>query len=131
MLLIRGSFIAEMTTDIIYFLFPRNLLIYGHELFTMRRGLIIFALGVLVLFAFVSFFDYGAILGVMQSANLGYVGAAILVQIMILVLFAARLKIIASKHSGLGFSQAFKTVVVGTFVNLATPISKIGGQPAM
>lgn len=97
----------------------------------MKRELVIFALGIVILFIFISMFDYNAIVSAVQAAHMEYIGAAILIQIAILLTFAIRLKVIATKHSGLSYLDALKATAVGTFINLATPISKFGGQPAM
>ncbi len=108
-----------------------KILIGIHQLIRMKRGFIVFGIGVIVLLVFLSFFDYAEIISVLQTARLSYVLLAALLQIAIILTLAIRLKIIARKYKGLSFLEAVKITTVGMFLNLVTPISKIGGQPAM
>ncbi len=86
-------------------------------------------IGILVLMGVINFFGTGNVLAIMSSADLNVILIAAIIQVIILLLTAARLSFIARKHGPVPFHRAFKGSIVGTFAGMLSPLSRIGGEP--
>lgn len=97
----------------------------------MRKRLVVFLLSVLVMLAAVNFFGLGGAVSVVTGSNYALLLFAVLVQVLIILLYAVRFRAFALKYRKLSLRDAFFISVVGNFVSLVTPVAKVGGQPLM
>ena len=93
----------------------------------MKRRILLFGAGVLLMFLVVSLFGLAEVAAEVVRANLLFVLGAIVLQLAVLGLFAVRLRIIGG--GVLTFGKAFRVAMTGSFVSLVTPVAKIGGEP--
>lgn len=97
----------------------------------MRKRLAIFLASVLLAFLAMNFFGINEVFSVILHSNYSLLFLAILCQTVIMLLYALRFKIIASKYKHLGVKDSIYIATIGSFINTLTPIAKIGGQPFM
>jgi len=95
------------------------------------KGILLF-LGIILLILVMSFFGLGQIINNLLSANIFVVFLALLVQLAILGVLSSRLWYICKKYAVpyVSFSKSMKISIIGWTINMLTPITKIGGEPA-
>lgn len=90
---------------------------------------VLFAIGIVLIAVVVAFFGFQEVINVIVTARLDYIAIAVLLQIVILLLLAARLILLSRKYNHLPFRKAFSISMSGAAVSMITPIAKIGGEP--
>ncbi|RLJ01031.1 MAG: hypothetical protein DRP06_00535 [Candidatus Aenigmatarchaeota archaeon] len=94
------------------------------------KKLIGLLLGIPLFFGVIFFFGGTEILTVLLGVNPYYFGCAVLVQIIIVLLYALRLKLIVSEQGyKIGFGRILKILSAGMAINQLTPIVKAAGEP--
>jgi len=87
-------------------------------------------LGIPLFFGVIFFFGGIKILTVLQGVNLYYFGGAVLVEIIIVLLYTLRLKLIVSEQGyNFGFVRILKILSAGMAINQLTPVVKAAGEP--
>ncbi|MCK4730703.1 MAG: flippase-like domain-containing protein [Candidatus Aenigmarchaeota archaeon] len=87
-------------------------------------------LGIFLFFGVIFFFGGTEILTVLLSVNPYYFGGAVLVQIIIILLYALRLRLIVSEQGyKIGFGRILKILSAGMAINQLTPVVKAAGEP--
>ena len=97
----------------------------------MRRHAILFGASIVLLLATISFFGFDEVVSAIAGSDARLVASAIAIQIVLLLIYAYRLKLIAGKYKRFSFRDAFYTSTIGHFADMITPIEKVGGQPVM
>jgi glycosyltransferase 2 family protein len=97
----------------------------------MRKLILLFLAGIVVMLLSLSLFGIGEVLSIVASCNPFLLLLAIAVQFLIIVLYALRFRIVASKSKKMPLRDTFFITIVGNFMDLITPIAKVGGQPVM
>ncbi|MFC2143210.1 lysylphosphatidylglycerol synthase transmembrane domain-containing protein [Candidatus Aenigmatarchaeota archaeon] len=88
-----------------------------------------FLLGIVLTAVIMSFFGFYEVLGMLLRANMYYVGLAIALHIVTVLILTWRLHIIVRKYKPLSWRKAFRVTFTGLFVNYITPVMKVGGEP--
>ncbi len=97
----------------------------------MKKTAGVFGIGIALLILVVSYFGLGEVASAIETGDMRLIAAAAAVQIIIMLLYAARFKILASKYKRIAFRDAAYITIIGHLMDMLTPIEKIGGQPVM
>ncbi|MBI3190703.1 flippase-like domain-containing protein [archaeon] len=97
----------------------------------MKKRIALFAVSIAVFLYVTSLFGIDAVFSIIVRSNLSYVFMAVICQVVIFALYGLRFKVMSSKYKDMSFKDAFYITVVGNFVNLLSPVVRIGGQPLM
>ncbi len=95
------------------------------------KKLAVFLISIIVMLLTVSFFGINEVLQVLLTSNITLLFFAVVCQLVIIVLYGLRFKIITSKYKKLSVKEAINVATIGNFVSQITPVAKIGGQPLM
>ncbi len=97
----------------------------------MRKRILVFLFSILLALLTISLFGIGDVAFVVANSNISLLAFAAACQTVIMLLYAARFRLVSSKYKKLSFKDALYISTVGNFVSMVTPIARIGGQPLM
>ena len=92
----------------------------------MKKRLLLFVLGILLVLVVVSFFGFEEVVSAVRHANPAYVGAALCLQFAGLLLLGMRQKVLGGGKAS--FRKSFRVAMSGNFVNLIMPGPAVGGE---
>jgi hypothetical protein len=96
----------------------------------MSKKILSMILGIILMYLVFDYIGIQEILNVLYKTNIYYFLAAFGVQIAVFLLMGKRFQFIANKKKKkIGFLTAMKISFIGIFINLVTPILKVGGEP--
>ncbi len=94
------------------------------------KKLIGLLLGIPLFFGVIFFFGGTEVLTILLGVNPYYFGCAVLIQIIIVLLYALRLRLIVSEQGyKIGFGRILKILSAGMAINQLTPVVKAAGEP--
>ena len=106
--------------------------------------LLLFGLGIAVIFSFFYYLGLPEILAVITNADFRFIGLSFLTEALILLLLAFKLQTVvngqgrmkmikgswsAGTFKGIKFAELFKTTIAGLMVSFITPVARLGGEP--
>jgi uncharacterized protein (TIRG00374 family) len=97
----------------------------------MRKRITLFIVSILLVLLTINFFGVEQVFSIILKSNASLLTFALVLQVVIMFLYAVRYKIITSKYKHISLKDALYISTLGNFISSLTPVAKIGGQPLM
>lgn len=91
--------------------------------------LVLLGIGVALILVLLGFFGISEIITLLSTARIEVIIAAVLLQVVILLLLTWRMYIIANREDKISFKNIFRVINAGLVFNFLTPVAKVGGEP--
>ena len=99
------------------------------EKMSKKRTIIFLLAGISIVLLMVHFIGFGDVIEVLYQVDLSIFAGAVVCQIVALLLWALRWKVLLSPFHPVKFKNSLKGILIGIFFNDITPVARAGGEP--